>query len=381
MLVVDNSSSAETTEALAPLRARLGDRLRVVREETPGLSRSRNTGAAAARAPVLAYLDDDARPAPGWLEALRDAFADDRVALAGGPIVGLWPDGIPAEWLPAGVEGYFSILDHGDRDLDDAELYGANWAVRSSVLGRLGGFDTRFGAGEGGLLAGEETEVAYRVAEAKAGRSRYVAAAAVGHRIAPGRHDEGWLVLRGLIHGLIIPHVAARFGTPSPADLLALARRAAADLSGFLLLAGKLDLDDALAAVSASHLPLPLRVRAARGLGTLAACTILLGESTCVLGDLELSVRPDHGRGLVRQPPPRAPGSPPQRLPVRPAHERAARRRLVTCFNLGRYLDEAVASVAARPTRTSRSSSWTTARPTLEPRPSARCRSGSRPFR
>ena len=250
------------------------------------------------------------------------------------------------------------------------------------MLGRLGGFDTRFGAGEGGLLAGEETEVAYRVAEAKAGRSRYVAAAAVGHRIAPGRHDEGWLVLRGLVHGLIIPHVAARFGTPSPADLLALARRAAADLSGFLLLAGKLDLDDALAAVSASHLPLPLRVRAARGLGTLAACTILLGESTCVLGDLELSVRPDHGRGLVRQPPPRAPGSPPQRLPVRPAHERAARRRrrhLLQPRPLSRRGGGERGGAGLPGLRGRRRGRRLDRR--LEPRPSARCRSGSRPFR
>src|SRR5205085_11224535 len=80
IVVVDNGSGA-------PLG--LPDGVRVVREQLAGLSRSRNTGAEAATHGVLVYLDDDARPAPGWLEHLRDAFADDAVSVAGGPIHGL----------------------------------------------------------------------------------------------------------------------------------------------------------------------------------------------------------------------------------------------------------------------------------------------------
>src|SRR4029078_9976415 len=55
-------------------------------EPIAGLSRPRNAGARVAANDLLVYLDDDARPAPGRIESLRDAFFDPRVAIAGGPL-------------------------------------------------------------------------------------------------------------------------------------------------------------------------------------------------------------------------------------------------------------------------------------------------------
>ena len=95
VVVVDNGSGA-------PLG--LPDGVKLVREPVAGLSRARNTGAEAATHDVLVYLDDDARPAPGWLEHLRDAFADDAVMVAGGPIHGLLAAGAHAG-LAAGRRG------------------------------------------------------------------------------------------------------------------------------------------------------------------------------------------------------------------------------------------------------------------------------------
>ncbi len=197
IVVVDNGKE--------PLAARLPDGVRVVREAVPGLSRARNTGAAAARNDVLAYLDDDARPAPGWIESLRDGFCDPRVAVAGGPIQGLWPAERPAGWPPTGMESFFSVLSLGDADQDfpgRAEVYGANWAIRRAAFDAVGGFDAGFGTGEGGALGGDEFMAATNVHRLGLGVGRYLAAAAVGHRIEHHRIDESYIVLRAFHNGL-----------------------------------------------------------------------------------------------------------------------------------------------------------------------------------
>jgi glycosyltransferase involved in cell wall biosynthesis len=58
VIVVDNASSDRTREIV---EERLSNpRLNYVYEPVTGLSVARNTGAKEARAPILAYLDDDA---------------------------------------------------------------------------------------------------------------------------------------------------------------------------------------------------------------------------------------------------------------------------------------------------------------------------------
>ena len=47
--------------------------------EAGGPGANRNLGWRAARAPLVAFTDDDCRPAPGWLEALLEASAPDAV--------------------------------------------------------------------------------------------------------------------------------------------------------------------------------------------------------------------------------------------------------------------------------------------------------------
>ncbi|HEY3765816.1 MAG TPA: glycosyltransferase [Gaiellales bacterium] len=197
IVVVDNGTQ--------PLALRLPDGVLVVREAVPGLSRARNTGAAAATNDVLAYLDDDARPGPGWIESLRDGFCDPRVAVAGGPIQGLWPAERPAGWPPAGMESFFSVLSLGDADQDfpgRAEVYGANWAIRRDAFDAVGGFDAGFGTGEGGALGGDEFMAATNVHRLGLGVGRYVAGAAVGHRVEHHRIDESYIVLRAFHNGL-----------------------------------------------------------------------------------------------------------------------------------------------------------------------------------
>jgi glycosyltransferase involved in cell wall biosynthesis len=251
IVVVDNG--------VTPLEIEL-PRVRVVREPIAGLSRARNAGARVAANDLLVYLDDDARPAPGWIESLRDAFCDPRVVIAGGPIYPLWPAERPAGWPAAGLESFFGGLSLGDADFEfpgRAEVYGGNWGVRRAILDAVGGFDVQFGAGEGGSLGGEEFMAATHVHRLGLGAGRYVTAAGVGHRIEADKVDEGYMVLRAFRNGV----ETVRYEAP-PAEI-AIDTRDECQLTQRTA--------DQLAAISAAEIPLEARIRQAVDLGMRAA--------------------------------------------------------------------------------------------------------------
>jgi mycofactocin glycosyltransferase len=74
-----------------------------------GPGAARNTGLAAAETPLVAFLDSDCVPGPGWLERLLPHFADPAVGAVAPRIV---PAGSGRTWL-ARYEGASSTLDMG----------------------------------------------------------------------------------------------------------------------------------------------------------------------------------------------------------------------------------------------------------------------------
>ncbi len=117
IIIVDNDSTDDTPAVAAELAERSGDVVRVVHEPRGGLSHARNAGAAAARHNLLVYVDDDARPAPGWLNHIVRTLARPGVVNAGGPISALWPEQRPADWPGRANEALLSVLDLGDSEL------------------------------------------------------------------------------------------------------------------------------------------------------------------------------------------------------------------------------------------------------------------------
>ncbi len=99
VIIVDNSPGDEETARVA---RRFG--ARYVAEPRRGLCRARNRGALVSSAAILAYLDDDATPEPGWLAAFEQAFRDSRVMGAAGRTVPLRVE-TDAEKLFADVRG------------------------------------------------------------------------------------------------------------------------------------------------------------------------------------------------------------------------------------------------------------------------------------
>lgn len=112
LLIVDNGSTDGTADELARLAHRHGPDLVTLFEPRPGGQHALNCAIARARAPVVAFFDDDERIAPGWLQAIRREFADPETDYIAGPVLPAgelaWP-----EWLPSGYGGVLGIIDHG----------------------------------------------------------------------------------------------------------------------------------------------------------------------------------------------------------------------------------------------------------------------------
>src|SRR5687767_8113024 len=76
VVVVDSASTGAGTRQVTDDAG-----ARYLRCDRPGVSRARNLGLETTQAEIVAFTDDDCRPAPGWLDALARPFADREVAL------------------------------------------------------------------------------------------------------------------------------------------------------------------------------------------------------------------------------------------------------------------------------------------------------------
>lgn len=300
IVLVDNASTDDTALIGAELARRHPGSVRLISEPRAGLSHARNAGLAAARHDLVVYLDDDARPAPGWLAHLTTGLARPGTAIAGGPICPLWPASRRPDWPPAGVERLFAVLDLGDRDRAIAppdHVYGGNWAARRSALEAIGGFDPAFGVSPDTRLGGEEIAAAEAIHARGLGEMRWVPRAAVGHIVGEARMDERTVVIRSLLGGV---ERAVRAGTADPERLLARAREGAQALASACQLTGSLALEEAADRLTSWPAGLLQQTLAADLLGEVAGCAAVAGVAELVAGPLTLRVRPEHARGLLR---------------------------------------------------------------------------------
>ena len=254
---------------------------------------------AAARHDLLIYIDDDARPVPGWLPAFARELARPGVVCAGGPITGLWPPERTPEWPAPGLEALYGILDHGDGDrtlVAPDIVYGGNWGIHRSALEQVGGFDPDLGVAPGVRIGGEEAAVAWSLQRGDLGATRYVAAAGVGHLIGAHRVTDRYLADRGLTIGLERPRHRA---DATPEDLMRSAQLAAHALHQRAPLSGTLRLEDVLDAIAVSDLEPVEKVTAAASLGEMAACLLLLGLRQAEIGAMTVTLTAGHLNGLL----------------------------------------------------------------------------------
>jgi GT2 family glycosyltransferase len=156
-VLVDNGSRDETPGLLAEFARRAPMPVTVVQEPRAGLARARNAGVRAARAPLLAFTDDDCYPEADYLARWQDVFADPAVAFGAGRIVLHDPDDYP---ITIRTETEPTPLPPGTF-VTPGLVQGANVAYRRPVLEAVGGFDPALGPG--GLFNFEDLDMAVRV--------------------------------------------------------------------------------------------------------------------------------------------------------------------------------------------------------------------------
>jgi glucosyl-dolichyl phosphate glucuronosyltransferase len=130
-------------------RAELAD-LRVVENvQVRGLGGARNSGVAASRGEIVAFLDDDATAEPGWLERFGEGYADENVLGVGGGIEPVWLGGRPT-WFPSEFDWVVGCTYRGMPESRTAvrNLIGCNMSYRREVLDELGGFRLGYGCDE-----------------------------------------------------------------------------------------------------------------------------------------------------------------------------------------------------------------------------------------
>ena len=150
LIVVDNNTDDQLASDVADYCSQWSERLRYLREPSPGLSAARHRGAAEARGDLLTFLDDDVEVSATWLPTIQQAFDDPAVAMVGGPSIPKFTSSVP-DWFwgymspsPYGgwMNGWLSLLDIGKDvpDIDPNYIWGLNFSIRKQVLYDCGGF-------------------------------------------------------------------------------------------------------------------------------------------------------------------------------------------------------------------------------------------------
>jgi mycofactocin glycosyltransferase len=171
VIVVDDGSQDQA--AITSVVTRAGASV-LRRPVNGGPAAARNTGLAAAQTPLVAFLDSDCVPGPGWLDALLPHFADPAVGAVAPRIV---PHEAGRTWL-ARYEGASSTLDLGRRPSIVRPgsrvpyVPGAALVVRREAAGAGFAEDMR---------VGEDVDFVWRLA-ASGWRVRYEPAATMGHQ-------------------------------------------------------------------------------------------------------------------------------------------------------------------------------------------------------
>lgn len=149
-------------ELVSLVRTELPSVIVIPNSEHPGAGGARNSGAAVATGDFLAFLDDDAVPAPDWIERIEECFVQGGAMGVGGFIEPWWLEKQPA-WFP---DEFGWVVGCSYKGLPTARarvrnVIAANMAISRAVFDSVGGFRQGFGK-QGAHSEPEETDLCIR---------------------------------------------------------------------------------------------------------------------------------------------------------------------------------------------------------------------------
>ncbi|HTX48337.1 MAG TPA: glycosyltransferase [Caulobacteraceae bacterium] len=198
LVVVDNDARPSAKALIGRLGAKASVPVRFVHEPRAGVANARNAATAAARAPLIAFLDDDEEAPMQWLTALLAALEAYEADVVFGPVRGRAPAGTAHQ---AYLEWFFSR--HGPGEAGPIETpYGCG----NSLIRRAALPDPLRPFAERANQTGGEDDVLFRAMGEVGARFCWAPAAWVWEDPAPERLRLGYALKRAFVYGQSPPY-------------------------------------------------------------------------------------------------------------------------------------------------------------------------------
>ena len=203
VVVADNGPSDDTRELVESYAGRL--KARYVPEPHRGRSHARNAGWQAAGGEYVAWLDDDARAAPDWIEEIRKVIAAGAPPIFGGPYYPFYLSRKP-RWF-RDEYGRLVMGDSPHQVTGERMLPGSNLVIRRDLIERVGGFSLRYGS-DRGFGYGQDQEIQRRARRLIRGLAIwYYPQIVVEHLVRPEKYRLRWLLRQRWLGGRIAAHL------------------------------------------------------------------------------------------------------------------------------------------------------------------------------
>ena len=219
-VIVVNNNCSDTTENDVNALCNRYPWLRQVFEPKQGLSNARNKGAIEATAEYVCYVDDDARPGPGYVGNVLDVITKYRPDILGGPVLPFFTTSKP-NWFQDSLETRYYAEESG---FGDYPVSGGNFVIRTNLLHRLGLFSPDLGMVGRVLRLGEERELLERYRRAACPGDRriyYSVECVVYHHVPAYKMSVRYFIVRAYQSGKLNEIIRwADTGTSNSSGLL-----------------------------------------------------------------------------------------------------------------------------------------------------------------
>ena len=146
VVVIDNNSSDDTKDVVQSLIQKHPGKVRYIVERKQGNAHARNRGITEAKAPIIAFVDDDVTVDSNWLRLIKQVLdSRSELSFVGGRVLPQWKGTSPPSWLTSDHWAPLALLDYGAEELkisgnNPRGLLTANVAFRRNVFEDAGMF-------------------------------------------------------------------------------------------------------------------------------------------------------------------------------------------------------------------------------------------------
>lgn len=211
VLIIDNHST-DTTRLVVEAFFERWPNVRYFFEATQGLAYARNRGWQEAKGEYVAYLDDDGKAPPAWLQVAQQIIEQQAPLEFGGPFLAYYTTPKPSWWRDPYDANHSGGTERAAGYLPP-KLYafGGNLFLQRAIFRQLGGFDPTFGMRGDKLAYGEESELHERLCALWPGHRAYFEPTLyVYHLVRPEKLSLWWQLRSIISHGqagyAIAPH-------------------------------------------------------------------------------------------------------------------------------------------------------------------------------